>query len=93
MKNSPVYKQDHKNIINSIYSLNKMSELNQLLLELDHKKNFNEYDYYISKSNYFRLARPRQIQRPTSPDSKGSAASLLHSGRIATAKPAVDEQF
>tara|TARA_Y100000590_G_scaffold189780_1_gene216164 strand:- start:1261 stop:1929 length:669 start_codon:yes stop_codon:yes gene_type:complete len=32
---------------------NKMSELNQLLLELDHKKNFNEYDYYISKSNYF----------------------------------------
>ena len=30
-----------------------MSELNQLLLELDHKKNFNEYDYYISKSNYF----------------------------------------
>ena len=30
-----------------------MSELNQLLLELNHKKNFNEYDYYISKSNYF----------------------------------------
>ena len=30
-----------------------MSELNQLLLELDHKKNFNEHDYYISKSNYF----------------------------------------
>ena len=30
-----------------------MSQLNQLLLELDHKKNFNEYDYYISKSNYF----------------------------------------
>ena len=30
-----------------------MSELNQLLLELNHKKNFNEYDFYISKSNYF----------------------------------------
>ena len=26
-----------------------MSELNQLLLELDHKKNFNEHDYYVSK--------------------------------------------
>jgi len=30
-----------------------MSELNQLLLELDHKKNFNEHDYYLSKSNYY----------------------------------------
>ena len=30
-----------------------MSQLNQILLELDHKKYFNEYDYYISKSNYF----------------------------------------
>ena len=30
-----------------------MSELNQLLLELDHKKNFNEHDYYVSKSNYY----------------------------------------
>ena len=30
-----------------------MSELNQLLFELDHKKNFNEHDYYVSKSNYF----------------------------------------
>ena len=30
-----------------------MSELNQLLLQLDHKKNFNEHDYYISKSNYY----------------------------------------
>ena len=30
-----------------------MSELNQLLLEFDHKKNFNDHDYYVSKSNYF----------------------------------------
>ncbi len=30
-----------------------MRELNQLLLELDHKKNFNEHDYYVSKSNYY----------------------------------------
>ena len=29
-----------------------MSELNQLLLELDYKTNFNEHDYYLSKSNY-----------------------------------------
>jgi len=29
-----------------------MSELNQLLLDFDHKKNFNDHDYYISKSNY-----------------------------------------
>ena len=28
-----------------------MSELNQLLLELDYKTNFNEHDFYISKSN------------------------------------------
>tara|TARA_B100000945_G_scaffold256801_1_gene214248 strand:- start:647 stop:1315 length:669 start_codon:yes stop_codon:yes gene_type:complete len=32
---------------------NKMSELNQLLLALDHKKSFNEHDYYVSKSNFF----------------------------------------
>ncbi len=30
-----------------------MRELNQLLLDLDHKKNFNDHDYYVSKSNYF----------------------------------------
>ena len=30
-----------------------MSELNQLLLSLDHKKSFNEHDYYVSKSNYY----------------------------------------
>ena len=30
-----------------------MSELNQLLLEFNHKKNFNDHDYYVSKSNYF----------------------------------------
>tara|TARA_B100001989_G_scaffold187266_2_gene136758 strand:+ start:3638 stop:4306 length:669 start_codon:yes stop_codon:yes gene_type:complete len=30
---------------------NKMSELNQLLLELDHKITFNEHDFYLSKSN------------------------------------------
>ena len=30
-----------------------MSELNQLLLDLDHKKNFNDHDYYVSNSNYF----------------------------------------
>ena len=28
-----------------------MSELNQLLLELDYKTNFNEHDFYLSKSN------------------------------------------
>ena len=28
-----------------------MSELNQLLLKFDHKTNFNEHDFYISKSN------------------------------------------
>ena len=28
-----------------------MSELNQLLLELDYKSNFNEHDFYLSKSN------------------------------------------
>ena len=28
-----------------------MSELNQLLLKLDYKTNFNEHDFYISKSN------------------------------------------
>tara|TARA_B100000965_G_scaffold210233_1_gene175703 strand:- start:125 stop:793 length:669 start_codon:yes stop_codon:yes gene_type:complete len=32
---------------------NKMSELNQLLLDFNHKKNFNDHDYYVSKSNYF----------------------------------------
>ena len=29
-----------------------MRELNQLLLDLNHKKNFNNYDYYVSKSNF-----------------------------------------
>ena len=28
-----------------------MSELNQVLLELDYKTNFNEHDFYLSKSN------------------------------------------
>ena len=28
-----------------------MNELNQLLLELDYKTNFNEHDFYLSKSN------------------------------------------
>ena len=28
-----------------------MSELNQLLLKLDYKTNFNEHDFYLSKSN------------------------------------------
>ena len=28
-----------------------MSELNQLLLELDYKITFNEHDFYLSKSN------------------------------------------
>ena len=28
-----------------------MSELNQLLLDLDYKTNFNEHDFYLSKSN------------------------------------------
>ena len=28
-----------------------MSEINQLLLKFDHKTNFNEHDFYISKSN------------------------------------------
>ena len=30
-----------------------MRELNQLLLEFDIKKNFNDHDYYVSESNYF----------------------------------------
>ena len=30
-----------------------MSELNQLLLNFNIKKNFNDHDYYVSKSNYF----------------------------------------
>ena len=30
-----------------------MRELNQLLLEFDHKIEFNEHDYYVSKSNFF----------------------------------------
>ena len=29
-----------------------MSELNQLLLDFDHNIEFNEHDYYVSKSNY-----------------------------------------
>ena len=30
-----------------------MNELNQLLLDFGHKKNFNDHDYYVSKSNFF----------------------------------------
>ncbi len=30
-----------------------MRELNQLLLDFDIKKNFNDHDYYVSDSNYF----------------------------------------
>ena len=30
-----------------------MSELNQLLLDFNSKINFNNYDYYVSKSNFF----------------------------------------
>ena len=30
-----------------------MKELNQLLLDFDVKKNFNDHDYYVSSSNYF----------------------------------------
>jgi len=30
-----------------------MRELNQLLLDFDVKKNFNDHDYYVSDSNYF----------------------------------------
>jgi len=30
-----------------------MTELNQLLLDFGHKNNFNNHDYYVSKSNYF----------------------------------------
>ena len=30
-----------------------MSELNQLLLDFDIKKTFNDHDYYVSDSNYF----------------------------------------
>ncbi len=30
-----------------------MSERNQLLLNFDHKIEFNEHDYYVSKSNFF----------------------------------------
>ena len=30
-----------------------MRDLNQLLLNFKQKKNFNEHDYYVSKSNYF----------------------------------------
>ena len=29
-----------------------MSELNQLLLDFDYKSNFDEHDFYLSKSNY-----------------------------------------
>ena len=29
-----------------------MSELNQLLLDFDYKTNFNEHDFYLSKSNF-----------------------------------------
>ena len=30
-----------------------MRDLNQLLLDFKYKKNFNQHDYYVSKSNYF----------------------------------------
>ena len=30
-----------------------MKELNQLLLNFDHKTNFNEHDFYLSKSNEY----------------------------------------
>ena len=30
-----------------------MRELNQLILDFDIKKNFNDHDYYVSESNYF----------------------------------------
>ena len=30
-----------------------MSELNQLLLDFGHKNNFNDHDFYVSKSNFF----------------------------------------
>ena len=30
-----------------------MKDLNQLLLNFDHKKNFKDNDFYVSKSNYF----------------------------------------
>ena len=30
-----------------------MSELNQLLLDFDVKRTFNDHDYYVSESNYF----------------------------------------
>ena len=29
-----------------------MKDLNQLLLNLNHRQNFNEHDFYISKSNF-----------------------------------------
>jgi len=31
----------------------EMKELNQLLLDFDLKKNFNDHDYYVSKSNFY----------------------------------------
>ena len=30
-----------------------MKELNQMLIDFGQKKNFNDHDYYVSKSNYF----------------------------------------
>ena len=30
-----------------------MSELNQLLLDFNYKNNFNNHDFYVSKSNFF----------------------------------------
>ncbi len=30
-----------------------MSELNQILMDFDHNIEFNEHDYYVSRSNYF----------------------------------------
>ena len=29
----------------------KMKNLNQLILKFDHEQNFNDEDYYVSKSN------------------------------------------
>ena len=33
--------------------VNKMKELNQLLLNFDHKQNFNNHDFYVSESNFY----------------------------------------
>ena len=33
--------------------VNQMKELNQLLLNFDHKQNFNNHDFYVSESNFY----------------------------------------